>query len=248
MDILFGSLGDNCIPTIIVVFPRLVTVNLESRGYHQAASLPECQITSWSDIEDERERAAELTAPPPSRAERSLTPSRTLAPPNIHRLVNAWLYLVPDVLRLDEVRGSGYDQYVLDARRQVEATARACTGFDWPREAGALSERSETSSSDSRSEADPGRGWSEGEFLAAVLDQLGGCLDSGYDSNLQLTSVLSRLATLPHPPRHESLRTPTVPLGPGARSLYTSLRQVVAEAVARTEPVIHFPRKMMACR
>jgi len=225
--------------------PRLVTLNMETRGYHLGTSLPESQMTSWSDIEDERERVAELSSS--SRGERSLTPSRTLAPPNIHRLVNAWLYLVPDVLRLDEVRGSGYDQYVQDARRQVEMAASACTSFDWPREATA-SDRTETSSADSRSEADPGRIWNEGVFMANLLDQLSQCLDSTYDSNLQLTSVLSKLAQLPHPHLHEYLLNPTIPLVVGTRSLYTVLKDVLSVAVIRTESVLHFPKKMYACR
>lgn len=230
------------------VLDRLVTLNMETRGYHLGTSLPESQMTSWSDIEDERERVAELSSGGSSqRRERSLTPSKTLAPPNIHRLVNAWLYLVPDVLRLDEVRGSGYDQYVQDARRQVEMTASSCVGFDWPREASAT-DTTETSSSDSRSEADPSRSWNEGPFLATMLDQLAMCLDSTYDSNLQLTSVLSRLAQLPHPHLHEYLLNPTIPLVAGTRSLYTALKEVLTEAVIRTESVSHFPKKMYACR
>jgi hypothetical protein len=37
----------------------------------------------------------------------------------IGRVVNLWLYLVGDELRLDELRGSGYDMYVKDATRLV---------------------------------------------------------------------------------------------------------------------------------
>jgi hypothetical protein len=81
-----------------------------------------------------------------------------------------------------------------------------------------------------------------------MLDLLAGCLDSTYDSNLGLTSVLARLAALPHPHLHEFLLNPLVPLVAGARSLPTVLREVAAEAVARALAVQHFPRKMMACR
>lgn len=176
-----------------------------------------------------------------------MTPSRTLAPSNIHRLVNAWLYLVPDQLRLDEVRGSGYDQYVQDATKQVEAVARECASFDWPREA-AFTERSETNSSDSRYEADPSRQFSEGEFLGVMFNKLSDMLDTDYDSNLQLTSVLSRLAQLPHPHLHEYLLNPTIPLVPGIRSLFGLLKEVLSKAVARSEEVSHFPRKMLGCR
>jgi len=231
------------------ILDRLVTFNMETRGYHLGTCLPESQITSWSDIEDERERTAELSSSssPSCRTERSLTPSKTLAPSNIHRLVNAWLFLVPDILRLDEVRGSGYDQYVQDARRQVEMSVESCVGFDWPREA-AVSDRTETSSSDSRIENDPSRLWSEGPFLATILDLLSQCLHSTYDSNLQLTSVLSRLAQLPHPNLHEYLLNPTIPLVPGVRTLYSVLKAVLAKAVTLTENIQHFPKKMYWCR
>ena len=237
---------------------RLATAHLESRGYH-ATSLAEGQgalesPSCWSDIEEEREKVevarggveAARGGVERGSVERSLAPSRTLAPGNIHRLVNAWLFLVPDALRLDEVRGSGYDQYVTDARRQVEAAARACQGFDWPREAAGPGERSETESSDSRAEAEAA--WGEPAFLGLLLDQVAATLATSYDANLGLTSVLARLAHLPHPHLHEFLLNPTVPLVAGARTLHTVLRAVAAEAVVAAEQVAHFPRKMVAVR
>jgi len=229
------------------IIDRLVTVHMETRGYHLSNTNPEAIINSWSDVEDEREKIENLTEEI-KRNSRSVTPSRTLAPSNIHRLVNCWLYLVPDQLRLDEVRGSGYDQYVADASKQVESVAKDCSGFDWPREATAGWEKSETSSSDSRIEADPTRQWSEGIFLSTILDKLAMCLDSDYDSNLQLTSIVSKLAQLPHPHLHEYLLNPTIPLAPGVRSLYTVLKEVLGKAVTRSEAISHFPLKMLGCR
>jgi len=229
------------------ILDRLVTLNMESRGYHLSSSNPEAIINSWSDVEDEREKL-ENVSEESKRNARCVTPSRTLAPSNIHRLVNCWLYLVPDLLRLDEVRGSGYDQYVADASKQVETVAKECSSFDWPREATGGWEKSETSSSDSRIEADPSRQWSEGAFLATILDQLAMCLDSDYDSNLQLTSVLSKLAQLPHPHLHEYLLNPTIPLNPGVRTLYTVLKEVLGKAVVKSDSISHFPLKMLGCR
>jgi len=229
------------------ILDRLVTLNMESRGYHLSSSNPEAIINSWSDVEDEREKL-ENVSEESKRNARCVTPSRTLAPSNIHRLVNCWLYLVPDLLRLDEVRGSGYDQYVADASKQVETVAKECSSFDWPREATGGWEKSETSSSDSRIEADPSRQWSEGVFLATILDQLAMCLDSDYDSNLQLTSVLSKLAQLPHPHLHEYLLNPTIPLNPGVRTLYTVLKEVLGKAVVKSDSISHFPLKMLGCR
>jgi len=229
------------------ILDRLVTVQMECRGYHLANANPEAMINSWSDVEDEREKIENLSDQI-KRNSQTVTPSRTLAPSNIHRLVNCWLYLVPDQLRLDEVRGSGYDQYVADASKQVEEVAKDCCSFDWPREATGGCEKSETSSSDSRAEADPSRHWSEGPFLAVIFDQLANCLDNDYDSNLQLTSIISKLAQLPHPYLHEYLLNPTIPLVPGVRSLYTVLKDVLGKAVVKSESIRHFPLKMLGCR
>lgn len=230
------------------ILDRLVMEHLESRGYFCHSTNPEGhQVNSWSDVEDEREKQEHLQEDKSTKRELVVTPSRTLAPSNIHRLVNAWLYLVPDQLRLDEIRGSGYDQYVQDATKQVEEIAKECVGFDWPREA-AFNERSETSSMDSRCESDPSRQFFEGRFLSNMLDKLGDTLESDYDSNLQLTSIFSRLAQLPHPYLHEYLLNPTIPLITGTRSLYTVLKELLQKAVLRSEEIEHFPRKMYGCR
>jgi len=197
------------------ILDRLVTVQLENRGYHLTSNNPEAIINSWSDVEDEREKLENLTSDEGHRYTRAVTPSRTLAPSNIHRLVNSWLYMMPDQLKLNEVGGSGYDQYVADAAKQVESMAKECGGFDWPREATGGWDGNDASSSDSRVEADPSRSWSEGVFLTTLLDMVASCLDNDYDTNLQLTSVISRLAQFPHPHLHEYLLNPTIPLAPG---------------------------------
>ena len=102
--------------------------------------------------------------------------------------------MMPDQLKLNELGGFGYDQYVADAAKQVESMAKECGGFDWPREATGGWDGNDASSSDSRVEADPSRSWSEGVFLTTLLDMVASCLDNDYDTNLQLTSVISRLA------------------------------------------------------
>ena len=53
---------------------------------------------------------------------------------------------------------------------------------------------------------------------------------------------------LPHPYLHEYLLNPTIPLGPGVRTLFTVLKSVLTKAVTRTENVPHFPLKMLRCR
>lgn len=47
-----------------------------------------------------------------------------------------------------------------------------------------------------------------------------------YSLNLQVTSVLSRLALFPHPHIHEYLLDPYISLAPGCRSLFSVLVRV----------------------
>ncbi|XP_023342087.1 protein FAM160B1 isoform X2 [Eurytemora carolleeae] len=100
---------------------------LEYRGYC-VHNIAEVEASSWSDVEDERSRkisrSKSLSSQPNEDSEdngkespESSNLSRTMAPANIHRIVNLWLYLVNDELRLDEFRGSGYDLYIKDAGR-----------------------------------------------------------------------------------------------------------------------------------
>ena len=49
-----------------------------------------------------------------------------------------------------------------------------------------------------------------------------------YSLNLQLTSVLSHMAALPHPHLHEYLLDPYLNLAPGVRSLFSILVRVTA--------------------
>ena len=87
------------------ILGSLVLANLNQRSYFNAG-LAESSINSWSDEEDEREKTQrqmsieQLT--PTSRRNRQRSPnhtnmalSRTMAPSNIARVINAWLYLVP---------------------------------------------------------------------------------------------------------------------------------------------------------
>jgi hypothetical protein len=53
-------------------------------------------------------------------------------------------------------------------------------------------------------------------------------LDQPYSMNLQLTSIISQLAMFPHPFLHEYLLDASIPLVPGARSLYSVLIKVQA--------------------
>ncbi len=88
----------------------------------------------------------------------------------------------------------------------------------------------------------------EGEFLHTLFDMLETLLERDYDVNLQVTALLSRLCQLPHPHLHEYLLNPTLPLSPGARSLHSSLRRVLARATEETAAIEQLQRKVYVCR
>ncbi|NXF41500.1 F16B2 protein, partial [Nyctibius bracteatus] len=70
----------------------------------------------------------------------------------------------------------------------------------------------------------------EGHFLKVLFDRMSRILDQPYSLNLQLTSVLSRLAAFPHPHLHEYLLDPYLSLAPGCRSLFSVLVRVMSPA------------------
>lgn len=100
---------------------------VNNRGYFNS-SLAESCISSWSDEEDEREKVRSPVDLEPGQRSNvgspmAMTISRTMAPTNIARVINAWLYLVPDDLRSsDAAKDSGYEQYVKNAQIQVAET------------------------------------------------------------------------------------------------------------------------------
>jgi len=241
--------------------------NLEGRGYYNQ-SQAEGEVTSWSDVEDEREKSRSQSRSRMSRsssrsrsgsAKRELKKeevkyiSKTMAPANIHRVVNMWLYLVEDQLRLDELRGSGYDLYIKDASRQLEDVVAKCEEFNWGQEAvigntTMVDSTLDTASTDSRCESDPSRGFDPGLFLTTLFNSLDTMLEAEYDCNLQLTSILSRLVQLPHPYLHEYLLNPTIPIQDGVITLYAVLRKLMVEATRRCSAVKHYPKKMLHSR
>ncbi|KAF1464362.1 hypothetical protein FQV08_0010115, partial [Pygoscelis antarcticus] len=70
----------------------------------------------------------------------------------------------------------------------------------------------------------------EGHFLKVLFDRMTRILDQPYSLNLQVTSVLSRLAAFPHPHLHEYLLDPYLNLAPGCRSLFSVLVRVMSPA------------------
>nr|XP_042099094.1 FHF complex subunit HOOK interacting protein 2B isoform X4 [Ovis aries] len=69
-----------------------------------------------------------------------------------------------------------------------------------------------------------------------------------YSLNLQVTSVLSRLALFPHPLIHEYLLDPYTNLAPGCRSLFSVLVRVIGDLMQRIQRVPQFPGKLLLVR
>ncbi|XP_074784504.1 FHF complex subunit HOOK-interacting protein 2B isoform X2 [Athene noctua] len=84
----------------------------------------------------------------------------------------------------------------------------------------------------------------EGGYDTYVHDALG----MPYSLNLQVTSVLSRLATFPHPHLHEYLLDPYLNLAPGCRSLFSVLVRVIGDLMQRLQRVPHFRAKLLLVR
>ncbi|CAK9824286.1 FHF complex subunit HOOK interacting protein 2A [Anthophora retusa] len=123
----------------------LVLVYLSTRGYYDNTAA-DSAITSWSDEEDERERekkgALDLSY--------EQSHSRTLAPSNIHRIVNCFLSLIPRYLQTD-TDVNNYERYMADLERQYSTVLTDCALMAWPLEAVSVDD---SASSDSRPEAD----------------------------------------------------------------------------------------------
>lgn len=79
----------------------------------------------------------------------------------------------------------------------------------------------------------PWCGWGGFSLQSAAWTHQWNIPSQPYSLNLQVTSVLSRLAALPHPHLHEYLLDPYLNLAPGCRSLFSVLVRVMSPAVLR---------------
>ena len=205
-------------------------------------------------------------------------PSRTLAPSNINKIIKAWLQLVPEELKANQegspgivlvhAVSSGYEPYVANAETQITNAFETCQGFEWPLEATWLNQDRETASSDSKPEVDlDQKKFYEGDFMSTILDSVESMIERHYDVNLQLTSIIAKLAVLPHPHVHEYLLNPTIPLAGGhgtpislssstlspshsiiPRTLYYSIKKVLNKGRLMAEKVKNLKEKMLICK
>lgn len=148
--------------------------------------------------------------------------------------VRSFLSLVPEEMKSSN---SGFDTYLQDALVQYRSCSQLASSWGWPTSPQPLS----TGHSGQEE-------FYEGLFLQVLLDRLGSILDQPYEVNLQVTSLLTRIALFPHPHSQEYLLNPFINLAPGARTLFSVLVRVVADLAQRSQRISNFQEMLLLVR
>uniref|UniRef100_A0A8C4Q7Y2 FHF complex subunit HOOK interacting protein 2 n=1 Tax=Eptatretus burgeri TaxID=7764 RepID=A0A8C4Q7Y2_EPTBU len=173
-----------------------------------------------------------------------LYPSPQLSPEHgkdgkteVHKVVNSFLCIVPDEAKSSyQVEGTGYDTYLRDAHKQFRDCCTACTTWDWPAKP--------TPMEKCNLEAP----FFEGHLFKVLFDRMSRILDQPYNVNLQITSVLSKLALFPHPHLHEFVLDPYVNMASGCRSLFSVIVRVVGDLMVRIQRIPEFNSRLLMVR
>ncbi|XP_054081034.1 FHF complex subunit HOOK interacting protein 2B isoform X2 [Rissa tridactyla] len=227
------------------VVRNLALRNLETRGYLQRGPpIPDERGPSELDPDEDGldlEEDPYFTDGFPDAGFRmtkkrlpGLTPS---AKGQVSEVVSSFLCLVPEDAKTSScMEEGGYDTYVHDALGMVQACRANAAPWGWP-----LAPRPLDT-------CHPEVTFYEGHFLKVLFDRMTRILDQPYSLNLQVTSVLSRLAAFPHPHLHEYLLDPYLTLAPGCRSLFSVLVRVIGDLMQRLQRVPHFRAKLLLVR
>ncbi|XP_038291413.1 protein FAM160B2 [Canis lupus familiaris] len=155
----------------------------------------------------------------------------------VTEIVNSFLCLVPEEAKTSAfLEETGYDTYVHDAYGLFQECSSRVAPWGWPLGPTPLDPH------------EPERPFFEGHFLRMLFDRMSRILEQPYSLNLQVTSVLSRLALFPHPLIHEYLLDPYINLAPGCRSLFSVLVRVIGDLMQRIQRVPQFPGKLLLVR
>ncbi|MCJ8735377.1 hypothetical protein PDJAM_G00246390 [Pangasius djambal] len=227
------------------ILTNLVLRNLESRSYRVPGSgggdeRPGAD-PDFLEESEEMEEDPFFTDSEFSGSEHLLSLSReerkSSAHTQIAETVNSFLCLVPQEAKTSQhVQGAGYDTYVHDALKVLKECSAVSADWGWPDTPKPIEVQS--SSSD----------FYEGHFLKVLLDRIARILEQPYELNLQVTSVLSRLAVFPHPHLHEYLLDPYISLSPGTRSLFSTLVRVIGELMQRIQHIPNFTQRLITVR
>ncbi|CAN2391489.1 Retinoic acid induced 16-like protein, partial [Pristimantis euphronides] len=224
------------LPEEVCVY-NLVLRNLQSRGYlsavHEESRGQDSEVFEGSD---ELEEDPYFTDGFPDTGLRlnSGSQGRSTESAGTQQSVRSFLSLVPEEMKSSD---SGFDTYLQDALVQYQSCCKQTSSWGWPLSSQPLS------TSHSRQDE-----FYEGFFLQVLLDRLGSILDQPYEVNLQVTSLLTRIALFPHPHIQEYLLNPYINLAPGARTLFSVLVRVVADLAQRSQRVSNFQDMLLQVR
>uniref|UniRef100_A0A8C4JP13 FHF complex subunit HOOK-interacting protein C-terminal domain-containing protein n=1 Tax=Dromaius novaehollandiae TaxID=8790 RepID=A0A8C4JP13_DRONO len=226
------------------VLHSLALRNLEARGYAQRG--PDERGGPEPDLDED---APELEEDPyftdgfpdcglqPSEKPPLAGASRSAGQGHTNEVVSSFLCLVPEEAKTSScVEEAGYDTYVHDALGMVQACRATAAPWGWPPAPRPLDA------------CRPEAAFYEGRFLEVLFARMARILDQPYSLNLQVTSVLSRLAAFPHPHLHEYLLDPYLNLAPGCRSLFSVLVRVIGDLMQRIQRVPQFRAKLLLVR
>ncbi|KAK3593058.1 hypothetical protein CHS0354_007847 [Potamilus streckersoni] len=154
----------------------------------------------------------------------------------VHKIVNSFLSILPEELKSSyQTVESGYDMYLRDAHKQFAGMAAVCARWGYPKEPCVM----EGYKSDT---------FYEGAFLQVLLDKLSHLMDQSYAVNLQLTSVISKLALVPHPNLHEFLLDPFLPWKEGVRTLFSIFQKISQDINHQLEMEPDLGQKLITAR
>ncbi|XP_042657471.1 FHF complex subunit HOOK interacting protein 2B isoform X2 [Tyto alba] len=218
--------------------------NLEARGYLQRSppapderGPPELDPEDGLDLEEDPYFTDGFPDAGFGMAKKLLLGSAPSGKGQVSEVVSSFLCLVPEEAKTSScMEEGGYDTYVHDALGMVQACRASAAPWGWPPSPRPLDA------------CHPEVTFYEGHFLKVLFDRMTRILDQPYSLNLQVTSVLSRLATFPHPHLHEYLLDPYLNLAPGCRSLFSVLVRVIGDLMQRLQRVPHFRAKLLLVR
>uniref|UniRef100_A0A8C9RNG2 FHF complex subunit HOOK interacting protein 2B n=1 Tax=Scleropages formosus TaxID=113540 RepID=A0A8C9RNG2_SCLFO len=180
-------------------------------------------------LESDFEHSRQLAAFPERRCELGHPSGET----QVANIVNSFLCLVPQEAKTSQyVKGAGYETYIHDAHKLVSVRLK----WGWPQFPEPLAPLPVNSD------------FFEGHFLQVLFDRIAHILEQPYELNLQVTSVLSRLAAFPHPHLHEYLLDPYISLAPRSRSLFSVLVRVIGDLMQRIQHIPNFTEKLVHIR
>ncbi|XP_004848330.1 protein FAM160B2 isoform X2 [Heterocephalus glaber] len=191
----------------------MVLCNLEGRLYVARCSPEPESYEDAVDLEEDPYFTDGFLAPglQPSAKPRP-APAASDGKTAVTEIVNSFLCLVPEEAKTSAfLEETGYDTYVHDAYGLFQECSSRVAPWGWPQTPTPLDPH------------EPERPFFEGHFLRVLFSRIARILDQPYSLNLQVTSVLSRLALFPHPHIHEYLLDPYINLAPGCRSLFSVL-------------------------